>query len=79
MQLVASKSEMKDDMGEEEQELDLEEENLKPRIADLIDHNYYFRQVRHDTFHLGRYNSFKFKNQKLNRLQKSSASRDSKR
>lgn len=33
------------DMGEEEQELDLEEESERPRIADLIDHNYYFRQV----------------------------------
>lgn len=43
--MVASKSEMKEEVGEEEQELDLEEENLKPRIADLIDHNYYFRQV----------------------------------
>ncbi|KAI8424752.1 hypothetical protein MSG28_006700 [Choristoneura fumiferana] len=42
--LVASKSEKIDMMGEEEQELDLEEDNTKPQVADLIDHNYYFRE-----------------------------------
>ncbi|XP_038206923.1 radial spoke head protein 6 homolog A [Zerene cesonia] len=42
--LVASKSQKMEELGEEEQELDLEEEDAKPRIADLIDHNYYFRQ-----------------------------------
>lgn len=45
MQLVASKSQRLEDVGEE-QELDLEEETTKPRIADLIEHNYYFREVR---------------------------------
>lgn len=34
-----------DDVGEEEQELDLEEESMRPRIADIIEHNYYFREV----------------------------------
>ncbi|KAL0868879.1 hypothetical protein ABMA27_007219 [Loxostege sticticalis] len=42
--LVASKNQKLEDMGEEEQELDLEEDNVKPRVADLIDHNYYFRE-----------------------------------
>ncbi|CAG9565720.1 unnamed protein product [Danaus chrysippus] len=42
--LVASKSQRLEDVGEEEQELDLEEDSFKPRIADLIDHNYYFRE-----------------------------------
>ncbi|XP_068619339.1 radial spoke head protein 6 homolog A [Battus philenor] len=42
--LVASKAQKMDDMGEEEQELDLEEESIKPRVSDVIDHNYYFRQ-----------------------------------
>lgn len=32
-------------MGEEEQELDLEEDSYKPKIQDLVDHNYYFREV----------------------------------
>lgn len=44
-QLVASKSQKIEDVGEEEQELDLEEEDTKPRIADLIDNNFYFKQV----------------------------------
>ncbi|CAG5004318.1 unnamed protein product [Parnassius apollo] len=43
--LVASKSQKMQEQGEEEQELDLEEESDKPRITDLIDHNYYFRQA----------------------------------
>ncbi|KAH9642274.1 hypothetical protein HF086_009638 [Spodoptera exigua] len=43
--LVASKATKLDDGGEEEQELDLEEETYKPKIQDLIDHNYYFRQA----------------------------------
>ncbi|CAK1583968.1 unnamed protein product [Parnassius mnemosyne] len=43
--LVASKSQKLQEQGEEEQELDLEEESDKPRITDLIDHNYYFRQA----------------------------------
>ncbi|XP_045776181.1 radial spoke head protein 4 homolog A isoform X2 [Maniola jurtina] len=42
-QLVASKSLRLEEVGEE-QELDLEEESVKPRIADLIEHNYYFRE-----------------------------------
>ncbi|XP_034833769.1 LOW QUALITY PROTEIN: radial spoke head protein 6 homolog A [Maniola hyperantus] len=42
-QLVSSKSLRLEEMGEE-QELDLEEESVKPRIADLIEHNYYFRE-----------------------------------
>ncbi|CAH4038157.1 unnamed protein product [Pieris brassicae] len=42
--LVASKSQKMEEVGEEEQELDLEEEDSKPRIADLIDNNYYFKQ-----------------------------------
>ncbi|XP_013170636.1 PREDICTED: radial spoke head protein 6 homolog A [Papilio xuthus] len=42
--LVASKSQKMEEVGEEEQELDLEEESTKPRISDVIDHNYYFRQ-----------------------------------
>ncbi|CAH2044783.1 unnamed protein product, partial [Iphiclides podalirius] len=42
--LVGSKSLNMQDMGEEEQELDLEEESVRPKIADFIDHNYYFRQ-----------------------------------
>lgn len=43
--LVKSKAEKAEDMDEEEQELDLEEDNVKPRIADLIDSNYYFKEV----------------------------------
>ncbi|XP_047033554.1 radial spoke head protein 6 homolog A [Helicoverpa zea] len=43
--LVASKATKLDDLGEEEQELDLEEDNYKPKIQDLIDHNYYFREA----------------------------------
>ncbi|XP_045532564.1 radial spoke head protein 6 homolog A [Pieris brassicae] len=43
--LVASKSQKMEEVGEEEQELDLEEEDSKPRIADLIDNNYYFKQA----------------------------------
>ncbi|XP_026331293.1 radial spoke head protein 6 homolog A, partial [Hyposmocoma kahamanoa] len=31
-------------MGEEEQELDLEEDQTKANVVDLIDHNYYFRE-----------------------------------
>ncbi|KAG6441997.1 radial spoke head protein 6 homolog A [Manduca sexta] len=42
--LVASKAQKADEMGEEEQELDLEEDNFKPRIADMIDNNFYFRE-----------------------------------
>ncbi|XP_059048226.1 radial spoke head protein 6 homolog A [Achroia grisella] len=42
--LVSSKWEKMDNLGEDEQELDLEEDSVKPRVADLIDHNYYFRQ-----------------------------------
>ncbi|KAJ8714252.1 hypothetical protein PYW08_007872 [Mythimna loreyi] len=42
--LVASKATKLDDLGEEEQELDLEEDNYKPKIQDLVDHNYYFRE-----------------------------------
>ncbi|XP_026498929.2 radial spoke head protein 6 homolog A [Vanessa tameamea] len=42
--LVASKSQRMEDVGEEEQELDLEEDSLRPRIADIIEHNYYFRE-----------------------------------
>ncbi|XP_075982602.1 radial spoke head protein 4a [Anticarsia gemmatalis] len=43
--LVASKAEKMEDMGEEEQELDLgEEDNFKPRITDILDNNYYFKQ-----------------------------------
>ncbi|XP_037876247.1 radial spoke head protein 6 homolog A [Bombyx mori] len=42
--LVKSKAEKAEDMDEEEQELDLEEDNVKPRIADLIDSNYYFKE-----------------------------------
>ncbi|KAM3959332.1 radial spoke head protein 4a [Aphomia sociella] len=42
--LVASKWEKFDNLEEEEQELDLEEESVKPRVADLVDHNYYFRE-----------------------------------
>ncbi|XP_063538919.1 radial spoke head protein 6 homolog A isoform X1 [Cydia strobilella] len=42
--LVASKSENMDAMDEEEQELDMEEEGGKARIADLVEHNYYFRE-----------------------------------
>lgn len=55
MQLVASKSQRLEDVGEE-QELDLEEETTKPRIADLIEHNYYFREVRY--FNRCTYDSF---------------------
>ncbi|XP_072929487.1 radial spoke head protein 6 homolog A [Epargyreus clarus] len=43
--LVASKSETLENLGEEEQELDLEEDSIKPRIADLIEHNYYFHEA----------------------------------
>ncbi|XP_050664013.1 radial spoke head protein 6 homolog A [Leptidea sinapis] len=43
-QLVARKAEKMEDFGEEEQELDLEEDTDKPRVSDLVDHNYYFRQ-----------------------------------
>ncbi|CAH1637934.1 unnamed protein product [Spodoptera littoralis] len=43
--LVASKATKLDDGGEEEQELDLEEDHYKPKIQDLVDHNYYFRQA----------------------------------
>lgn len=42
---MATKNATKDNMGEEEQELDLEEEENKPRIVDFLDHNYYFREV----------------------------------
>jgi hypothetical protein len=44
--LIASKNQKLEDLGEEEQELDLEEESVKPRIADLVEHNYYFREVK---------------------------------
>ncbi|CAH2983559.1 unnamed protein product [Chilo suppressalis] len=43
--LIASKNQKLDELGEEEQELDLEEDNVKPRVADLIEHNYYFREA----------------------------------
>ncbi|CAH2094845.1 unnamed protein product [Euphydryas editha] len=42
--LVASKNQKMEDVDEEEQELDLEEDSMKPRITDLIEHNYYFRE-----------------------------------
>ncbi|CAG9789520.1 unnamed protein product [Diatraea saccharalis] len=42
--LIASKNQKLEDMGEEEQELDLEEDSTKARVADLIEHNYYFRE-----------------------------------
>lgn len=44
--MVASKYAAKEVMGEEEQELDLEEEDSTPRVVDLLDNNYYFREVR---------------------------------
>lgn len=43
--MLASKNQKIEDVGEEEQELDLEEESMRPRIADIIEHNYYFREV----------------------------------
>ncbi|XP_049878152.1 radial spoke head protein 6 homolog A [Pectinophora gossypiella] len=42
--VVDSKVRRGEDMGEEEQELDLEEDANRPHIADLVDHNYYFRE-----------------------------------
>ncbi|CAH0594510.1 unnamed protein product [Chrysodeixis includens] len=42
--LVQSKAATLENVDEEEQELDLEEENEKPRIQDLVDHNYYFKE-----------------------------------
>ncbi|CAH0728637.1 unnamed protein product, partial [Brenthis ino] len=42
--LVESKAQKMEDIGEEEHELDLEEESIRPRILDLIDHNHYFRE-----------------------------------
>lgn len=42
---MQSKATKLDNIGEEEQELDLEEDNEKPRIQDLVDHNYYFKEV----------------------------------
>ncbi|CAB3248695.1 unnamed protein product [Arctia plantaginis] len=42
--LVASKAEKLGDIGEEEQELDLEEDNFKPRITDLLENNHYFKE-----------------------------------
>lgn len=42
---MASKAEKLGDFGEEEQELDLEEDNFKPRITDLLENNHYFKEV----------------------------------
>ncbi|XP_013194260.1 radial spoke head protein 6 homolog A isoform X1 [Amyelois transitella] len=45
IRLIESKYGKIENLGEEEQELDLEEDSMKPRIVDLIDHNYYFKEA----------------------------------